>query len=193
MSTLQSLASLLGLASALGLVVACSNSGSSSPDNQGGPSEAGSDAPTTDSPSSADAPHCSVDATATSCCCDGDVQEAPVCSAEGTLSCAMGYGLYQGADCSCTTGHGPCCGAQNTLDAPSDGDVCSAPKVLRYETAGCGASAHPLCGSSDQDACATPVCGCDGTTLVKCDYASAPWSRLGPCTPADASADAPEQ
>jgi hypothetical protein len=78
-------------------------------------------------------------------------------------------------------------------DAPSDADVCSAPMVLRFETAGCGASAHPVCGSSDQDACAMAVCGCDGTTLVKCDYASAPWSHLGPCTPADASSDAPEQ
>lgn len=119
-----------------------------------------------------------------------------MCSAEGTLSCATGYGLYQGADCSCTTGRGPCCGAQNTLDAtdaPNDADVCSAPMVLRFETAGCGASAHPVCGSSDQDACAMSVCGCDGTTLVKCDYASAPWSHLGPCTPADASSDAPEQ
>jgi hypothetical protein len=55
------------------------------------------------------------------------------------------------------------------------------PNVLRYESAGCGADAHPVCGDVSQDACAADVCGCDGTTIVKCDYASAPWSHVGSC------------
>ena len=175
MRALPSFTASLWFASALGLFIGCS---SSSPDS-GGPS-ASDDAAAT----MGDAPSCAADATATSCCCAGDVQEAPVCSAAGTLSCGTGYGLYHGADCSCSTG------AQNTLDAgdASDADVCPAPNVLRYETAGCGDSAHPVCGRSDQDACAIAVCGCDGTTLVKCDYASTPWSHLGACTGDDAAA-----
>jgi hypothetical protein len=143
-----------------------------------------------------------------SCCCDGDVQATPTCSGDGILTCGPGYGLYHGADCSCSTGRGPCCIAMNTdasdaADAPSDapsdapptdGSVCVSPQVLRYETAGCGAAAHPVCGSSDQDACLEEVCGCDGTTLSKCDYAPAPWSRLGPCGDAgEGGADATDQ
>jgi hypothetical protein len=72
--------------------------------------------------------------------------------------------------------------ASDAADAPvTDGSTCVSPQVLRYETAGCGAAAHPVCGSPDQDACIWEVCGCDGATLSKCDYAPAPWSRLGPC------------
>jgi hypothetical protein len=67
-------------------------------------------------------------------------------------------------------------------DALTDADVCAAPNVLRYESAGCGADARPVCGDVSQDACAADVCGCDGTTIVKCDYASAPWSHLGACS-----------
>jgi hypothetical protein len=133
MSALRSFASLLGFASALGLVVGCSSS--SSPDNGGGFSEAGNDAPAADAPLTADAPSYATDAT-------------------------------------------------------SDADVCPAPMVPRFETAGCGASAHPVCGSSVQEACAMSLCGCDGTTLEACDYPSAPWSHLGPCGPAEAGTDA---
>lgn len=67
-------------------------------------------------------------------------------------------------------------------DASSDAGICSPPRVLRYESAGCGAEAHPVCGRPDQDACAAPVCGCDGTTLSKCDYAAGPWSHAGSCS-----------
>jgi hypothetical protein len=72
-------------------------------------------------------------------------------------------------------------------DAP-DGDAgCAPPLVLRYESAGCGAAAHPVCGYADQDACAISVCSCDGRQIVKCDYASEPWQTVG-C--GDASSDA---
>ena len=192
MTSLLTMATRLGFAFTLGLVGACSSS-SSSPGNEAGPSPEASD------DAAADGSSCAADAAESSCCCDGDVQQIPVCSA-GTLSCATGYGLYHGDDCGCSTGHGPCCIAQNTLDASDaqtpdatqDADVCPSPQVLRYETAGCGASAHPICGSSSQDACAMPVCGCDGTTIVKCDFASAPWARTGDCE-SEASADAQEQ
>jgi hypothetical protein len=85
--------------------------------------------------------------------------------------------------------------AADAPDAPpSDGSVCVSPNVLRYEMAGCGAAAQPVCGSSDQDACIEEVCGCDGTTLSKCDYATAPWSHLGPCGDAgEGGADAADQ
>ena len=183
------IASVYGVTSVFGLLGACSSS-STAPGADAGPSpEASDDAPATPGSS------CASDATETSCCCDGDVQQAPVCS-EGTRACATGYGLYHGADCSCTTGQGPCCIARNTLDASDaqiqDADVCTPPQVLRYETAGCGAAAHPVCGSSSQDACAMPVCGCDGTTIVKCDFATAPWAHAGECE-TEASADAQEQ
>jgi hypothetical protein len=183
------IASLLGATAVFGLLGACGSS-STSPGNDGGPSqEASDDAPATDGSS------CATDATESSCCCAGDVQESPVCG-EGTLSCATGFGLYHGVDCGCSMGQGPCCGARNTLDASDaqiqDADVCTPPQVLRYETAGCGAAAHPVCGSSTQDACAMPVCGCDGTTIVKCDFATAPWAHAGACE-MDASADAQEQ
>ncbi len=186
MTSLPTIASLVGLASSLALVAACSSS-SNTPGSDSGPSQEASD-----EAAAADGSSCAADVTESSCCCAGDVQQVPVCS-EGTLSCATGYGLYHGADCGCTGGHGPCCIAQSTLDASDaqieDADVCAAPQVRRYETAGCGAAAHPVCGSSSQDACAMPVCGCDGTTLTKCDFASAPWAHAGACE-TEASADA---
>jgi hypothetical protein len=70
------------------------------------------------------------------------------------------------------------------LEAATDADVCASPQVLRYESAGCGADALPVCGRADQDACAIEVCGCDGQTIVKCDYASAPWAHIGSCSDA---------
>jgi hypothetical protein len=74
--------------------------------------------------------------------------------------------------------------ADAALDAVTDASVCASPQVLRYEFAGCGADALPACGSADQDACAIEVCGCDGQTIVKCDYASAPWAHIGSCSDA---------
>jgi hypothetical protein len=74
--------------------------------------------------------------------------------------------------------------ADAALDAVTDAGVCASPKVLRYESAGCGADAAPICGTADEDACAIQVCGCDGQTIVKCDYASAPWAYLGACSDA---------
>jgi hypothetical protein len=74
--------------------------------------------------------------------------------------------------------------ADAALDAVTDASVCASPQVLRYESAGCGADALPVCGTADQDACAIAVCGCDGQTIVKCDYASAPWAFIGSCSDA---------
>jgi hypothetical protein len=74
--------------------------------------------------------------------------------------------------------------ADAALDALTDANVCASPQVLRYESAGCGADAFPVCGRPDQDACAIEVCGCDGQTIVKCDYASAPWAHIGSCSDA---------
>jgi hypothetical protein len=65
------------------------------------------------------------------------------------------------------------------VDAPSDGDACPPPLVLRYEAPGCGAEAHPVCGSALEDACAIVVCSCDGRWITKCDYAGEPWEPTG--------------
>jgi hypothetical protein len=110
-------------------------------------------------------------------------------------------GLYHGSDCSCSTGHGPCCiasplDASDASDAPVDGTSCAPPNILRYETAGCGASAHPVCGpsgSSGPDVCAQPICSCDGRTITKCDYSAVPWAYAGICQPGESGADAVEQ
>jgi hypothetical protein len=54
----------------------------------------------------ADANACTVHSSEIACCCDGDVGgNGPFCSG-GSLSCATGFGLYFGADC--TRECGPC-------------------------------------------------------------------------------------
>ena len=54
----------------------------------------------------AEAAACTVDSSEVACCCDGDVGgNGPFCSGE-SLSCATGFGLYFGADC--TRECGPC-------------------------------------------------------------------------------------
>jgi hypothetical protein len=65
--------------------------------------------------------------------------------------------------------------------ASDDGGSCQAPKVWRYQNAGCGADVHPVCGSSDQDAGVGFACGCDGETLRGYDYFKQPWSSRGVC------------
>jgi hypothetical protein len=167
-----------------------------SPPTTDGPTADGptADGPTADSPTAdgpaTDGPTCPNEAGVVSCCCEGDVQASPICRSDGTLTCASPYSLYHGADCSCATGHGPCCFALSPLDASDAADApidstdavqCPPPMVWRYETAGCGAAANAICGPSGEDACLEEVCGCDGTTLSKCEYATAPWSHLGPC------------
>ena len=183
------------------VLAACTDSSVTSSESDGGSEGPLMDSPsTTDSPAT-DATACSSEASVVSCCCEGDLQATPSCGSDGTLTCAAGYGLYHGPDCSCPAGHGPCCGGTNLLDAsdaadapPTDSSLCVSPEVLRFETAGCGAAAHPVCGSSAQDACFGQVCGCEGTTLSKCDYATAAWSHLGPCGDAgEGGADAADQ
>ncbi len=63
----------------------------------------------------------------------------------------------------------------------SDGAACSSPKVWRYEEPGCGAEAHPICGTAQSDGCLALVCGCDGETLSGCDYFTKPWQSRGLC------------
>jgi hypothetical protein len=99
--------------------------------------------------------------------------------------------------------HVGACGAEGgaPTDASTDADaaMCSAPSVWRYETPGCGADAHPVCGSATEDACLIERCGCDGKTISGCDYATAPFEHVGACgaeggAPTDGSVDsAPEQ
>jgi hypothetical protein len=78
-------------------------------------------------------------------------------------------------------------------DGAADGDnhldagPCPPDQILRYFTAGCGASAVPTCGSPIDDACFIAFCGCDGTTIGGCGFTRAPFAHAGPC--ADASAD----
>jgi hypothetical protein len=77
----------------------------------------------------ADATACAVDSSEVACCCDGDVGgKGPFCSG-GSLSCATGFGLYFGADC--TRECGPCavaCPDSGTsgADAARDGAAADA-------------------------------------------------------------------
>lgn len=70
-----------------------------------------------------------------------------------------------------------------------DAGACPAGQVLRYESAGCGAAAKPVCGSPQQDACFRAVCSCNGVTISRCDYANEPFASFGAC--ADSAADGP--
>jgi hypothetical protein len=83
-------------------------------------------------------------------------------------------------------------GPDTPLDAPPpdapidgraalDGDSCQAPAVWRYQQPGCGADAHPVCGSTNEDACLRYACGCDGEILDGCDYYRKPWRSQGIC------------
>jgi hypothetical protein len=60
--------------------------------------------------------------------------------------------------------------------------TCPSGQVLRYESAGCGAAAKPVCGSPTQDACYRAVCSCQGQTISCCDYAPEPFASFGACT-----------
>jgi hypothetical protein len=65
---------------------------------------------------------CSADAMSASCCCDGDVSQIPMCGSTGALTCAAGFQLYSGSDC--TRPHGPCMVPEpdtGTREAASDG------------------------------------------------------------------------
>jgi len=71
------------------------------------------------------------------------------------------------------------------IDGPAEGGAydsgpCPAGQVLRYESPGC-ASAKPVCGSPQQDACFRAVCSCKGVTISRCDYAPEPYAYAGVC------------
>jgi hypothetical protein len=73
-------------------------------------------------------------------------------------------------------------GTDSGVDAtPDDGGECLPPNVWRYQTAGCGADAHPVCGSASGDACFIARCGCDGQTIDGCDFTTKPFSFTGAC------------
>jgi hypothetical protein len=79
---------------------------------------------------------------------------------------------------------------KSPIDGPGEGGAydsgpCPAGQVLRYQTPGCGADAKPVCGSPQQDACARPVCSCNGVTISRCDYAPEPYASAGACDPYD--------
>lgn len=54
--------------------------------------------------------------------------------------------------------------------------ACEAPQRLRYEEPGCGASASPVCGRSEQDGCRSAVCSCSGVVNIGCDYVTEPFA-----------------
>jgi hypothetical protein len=58
---------------------------------------------------------------------------------------------------------------------------CPAPNIWRYVSPGCGADAHPLCGSQAGDACAAVRCSCTGHDIIGCDFTSEPYAHVGPC------------
>lgn len=59
--------------------------------------------------------------------------------------------------------------------------ACLAPNIWRYTSPGCGAEAHPTCGSPGGDACLQIRCGCDGQDISGCDFTTAPFAHVGPC------------
>ncbi len=113
------------------------------------------------------------------------------CGSGGPDQCAV--------SCACdATDHLQCTTTCPAMDAgpdvtPSDSGICGPSEVLRYESPGCGVDAHPICGSPFEDACEIAVCGCDGKTITKCDFASEPWASVGPCDDGavDAHPDSP--
>ena len=123
--------------------------------------------------------------------CGGSVQDAcaiSVCGCDGTTIVKCDYASQPWDHVGACGGDVDAPADQMTSDA--DAGACPPPLVLRYESPGCGAASHPVCGSLDQDACAIAVCGCSGVTLVKCDYASEAWEHAGECATDAASSDA---
>ena len=69
----------------------------------------------------------------------------------------------------------------NNVGTIEDGGGCPAPKVWRYEEPGCDGQVQPICGSAMEDACAALACGCDGESLIGCDYYSNAYRSNGLC------------
>lgn len=59
--------------------------------------------------------------------------------------------------------------------------TCPAPNVWRYQSAGCGTEARPVCGSAVGDGCLGYRCSCDGRDITGCDFSSEPYSYAGFC------------
>lgn len=77
-------------------------------------------------------------------------------------------------------------------EAGAEAGSCSAGLVLRFTSAGCGASAPaPVCGSPTMDACGGHnLCACDGTVIETCEgWATRAWAYRLPGTAAPASCD----
>jgi hypothetical protein len=72
-------------------------------------------------------------------------------------------------------------GAVGALSAACHEPTCKSPNVLRYEKPGCGDQAVAVCGPSFGDGCAALACGCDGETLVGCDFYTKPWRDRARC------------
>ncbi len=120
---------------------------------------------------------CGEDAASVACCCDGDLQNAPMCNA-GALVCPAGYGLYHGSECSCSgPGAGPCC-----IAGPDAG-----PDV-RDANGSCAEDALLDSCCCDGDLVSAPSCGGDGAlecpagrTLHHGQECSSSTSTCGPC------------
>ena len=91
-------------------------------------------------------------ATVFGCCCHGDVQAQPICTAEGVV-CPAGFGSYTGDDCRCLPDRDtPCCLPHVRPDTGTDascahtdaGDACCCDLDV-IQTPKCGATGAPTC------------------------------------------------
>ena len=119
------------------------------------------------------------------CACD-PASDTPQCVSVGgwgrALSCVGGTWKLDYLT-NCSVGDGGTVSVDGAIDrsASDDGGSCQAPNVWRYQEPGCGAEAHPVCGSGMQDGGLAFACGCDGETLMGCDYYDKPWRARGMC------------
>lgn len=74
-----------------------------------------------------------------------------------------------------------CTKTNNNVGSVVGGGGCPAPKVWQYEQPGCDGQVQPICGSGQEDACAAVACGCDGESLIGCDYYTKPYQSRGLC------------
>jgi hypothetical protein len=97
-------------------------------------------------------------------------------------SCPNPYACLASCSGTCSPGVGDGGPPTDVADAATaDSDGCPAPKVWRYEQAGCDGQVQPICGQAGGDACLAFACGCDGESLAGCDYYAKPYRSKGIC------------
>jgi hypothetical protein len=120
------------------------------------------------------------------CACNPATDSAACVPAYGDMhpiSCVAGQWSIDRATTCTVPVDGGTDAADGGIDGVTTGDggTCSSPNVWRYQTPGCGAEAHPVCGSAMQDGGLGFACGCDGEILTGFDYFKKPWSARGIC------------